>query len=391
LEVVDVTRAVAGSPRFEYGTEGRSGEAALLVRRMKGDNNANNRLDIGDATLVQRLVIELDPVRAWDVSLNDLTGNGMLDSGDVTQVLRVVVGLDPQPPLGGGMLMGSGERRAANGAEGARTFLSATGEHGARTATSAFAVGGNADRLLTAGEEERGAGGRHVVLQSAIVTPQSAIPEMALLSPSALPIQSGQAVALQVVLTNIQGQLAGATFTVGYPVEALALVPGGQKVGSIVPAGTATLWNTNAAGKVSLALSGATAWPQANGVLAELSFLILPGATAQGQWPLTLSGVEVTPDGYDNRVLVSVGALLSSGGGVIEAPEIDLEQSGLGPEGFRVVFEGQAGVQYELQRSNDLQTWFRVQERAGTAGRFKMLDEAALTRAGGFYRVKASR
>jgi hypothetical protein len=158
----------------------------------------------------------------------------------------------------------------------------------------------------------------------------------------------------------------------------------------LVPSGSATLWNTNLAGKVSLALSGATAWPQANGVLAELTFLVLPGATGQGWWPVTLTGVEVTPDGYDNRLLATVGSVLGSGG-AIESPLIDLGLSGPTPAGFKVVFAGQAGVQYELQRSDDLQNWSSVQGLTGAAGQMEMLDAGASGQAGGFYRIEAKR
>src|SRR5204863_449884 len=67
------------------------------------DDNANNRIDIGDATIIQRLLTGLDPVRAWDVTGNDLNANDKLDSGDVIKVLRAVVGLDPQPSSPGAL------------------------------------------------------------------------------------------------------------------------------------------------------------------------------------------------------------------------------------------------------------------------------------------------
>ena len=65
------------------------GQARVLVRGITGDNNANDRLDVGDATRIQRLLVRMDIARAWDVSGNDLNGNGALDPGDVTKVLSV--------------------------------------------------------------------------------------------------------------------------------------------------------------------------------------------------------------------------------------------------------------------------------------------------------------
>jgi hypothetical protein len=335
--VVDSIGDALGN-KLLFGTDALGADARILPRRMRGDNNANDRLDIGDATLIQRLLTHLDPVRAWDVTGNDLNQTEDLDDGDVTKVLRVVVGLDVQPPVGP---------------------QSSVGQVGSVRRIGLMGTG-------------------------------AATNEGALLLPAAFSAQVGQTVTVQMVLTNVPGQLAGATFTVTYPVEALALTAGGCRVGALVPpTGVAVLWNTNQAGKVSLALSGATAWPQANGVLAELTFQVLAGAAAQAQWPVQLTGVEVTPDGYDNRVLAAVGAVL--GAGEIAPPVIDLGKSGMTGQGFRVVFGSQAGVRYELQRSEDLAHWSKVNVLSGTGGELEFLDATALGRRAGFYRIKATR
>jgi hypothetical protein len=347
--------------QFAFGTDTLPGNARILPRRMRGDNNANDRLDIGDATLIQRLLTHLDPVRAWDVTGNDLNQTGALDDGDVTKVLRVVVGLDLQP---GPNSEDRGQRSGVRSLE-----LAGEGAAGANPqAEFPLAIGGERVRLLAS----------------------AATNEAALLLPAVLAAGAGQTVTVQVVLTNVQGQLAGATLTVTYPVEALALVAGGQRVGALVsPTRVAVLWNTNQAGKVSLALSGATAWPQANGVLAELTFAVLAGAAGQPQWPLLLTGVEVTPDGYDNRMLASVGAVL--GAGEMAQPVIDLGKSGMTGQGFRVVFGSQAGVRYELQRFEDFQNWAPVQTLMGAGGEMEFMDAAALGGRAGYYRIVATR
>jgi hypothetical protein len=82
---------------------------------------------------------------------------------------------------------------------------------------------------------------------------------------------------------------------------------------------------------VSFAASTASTWPSANGVLAELTFQVQPGASNQAGWPVRLSGVEVTADGFENRSLPDVVILL---GTVTERPTIDRGQSGLGQDGF---------------------------------------------------------
>jgi hypothetical protein len=73
--------------------------ATITKRRVIGDNNANNRLDVGDASVILRFVAGTESPRPWDVSGNDLNGSATIDSGDVIKVLRTVVGLDPQPTV----------------------------------------------------------------------------------------------------------------------------------------------------------------------------------------------------------------------------------------------------------------------------------------------------
>jgi hypothetical protein len=82
------------------GNAVETGSGRITTRRIQGDNNANQRLDIGDAVLISRLQVNLEEVRTWDVSLNDLNASGAIDNGDVVKALRTVVGLDPQPSPG---------------------------------------------------------------------------------------------------------------------------------------------------------------------------------------------------------------------------------------------------------------------------------------------------
>ena len=80
-----------------------AGSGFIKPRRLKGDSNANQRLDIGDAVVISRLEVGLEERRTWDVGLNDLNISGSIDSGDVVKALRAVVGLDPQPTPSGGV------------------------------------------------------------------------------------------------------------------------------------------------------------------------------------------------------------------------------------------------------------------------------------------------
>ena len=44
--------------------------------------NGNERYDVGDASLIQELIVKgIEPLRSWDLSLNDINNNNKLDSG----------------------------------------------------------------------------------------------------------------------------------------------------------------------------------------------------------------------------------------------------------------------------------------------------------------------
>ncbi|PYJ80444.1 MAG: hypothetical protein DME22_24115, partial [Verrucomicrobia bacterium] len=86
LELLDVSSPTGDS--IKSGNAVRNGTARILVRHVIGDNNANNRLDVGDATIMQQLLTGLEQERSWDVTGNDVNANTSLDSGDVIKVLR---------------------------------------------------------------------------------------------------------------------------------------------------------------------------------------------------------------------------------------------------------------------------------------------------------------
>jgi hypothetical protein len=82
-----------------FGNGNAISELEIRRRALIADNNGNNLIDVGDAYLIQRKLVRLDPMEVWDVLQNDLNASGSIDSGDVTSVLRIVVDLDPPQPL----------------------------------------------------------------------------------------------------------------------------------------------------------------------------------------------------------------------------------------------------------------------------------------------------
>jgi hypothetical protein len=359
LEIVDVTDT--SGTTFNYGTDAQSAYARILPRSVRGDNNANNRLDIGDATLIQRLITHLDPVRSWDVSENDLNGDGALNSGDVTKTLRVVVGLDPQP-----------------GAKGMLNTLPPE--------TEIPLAPNHVSPIVLLSQSSH--------LQSQVLTPV----ERAFMVPNTLKGQAGDMVTVQVVLTNLVTTISGVTFVLDYPTNALRLLNAqSHRTGAFVSANSVVVWNVAPgqndylaqSGRVTLAASSATPWPGTNGVLAELTFQVQAGSGSQ--WPLTLSHVEITPDGYDNRQLIDATALFVFDGGspVIVAPTLTTKGLKYSANGFGVTFEAQSGIQYVLEASTNLVFWTPIQTNSGASGPLELRDSTTGVYRYRFYRVNA--
>jgi len=74
------------------GASDTSDRAFAIV--LKGDMNRDGRLGTGDATIMLRKVVGLEPTSPEDVLIGDMNGDGSLDSGDATIILKRVVGLE---------------------------------------------------------------------------------------------------------------------------------------------------------------------------------------------------------------------------------------------------------------------------------------------------------
>ena len=216
---------------------------AFLPRKIVANINGNNRLDIGDASLVQRLLVGLDPKRSWDRALNDLKKIGTLDSGDVVRVMRAVVGLDPQP------------KPATMGAE-----------------------------------------------WPAPVLPKSAklAPSWVELTPGTLNAQRGGIFEAQIRIRQAPARLRGLAFELAYPAQFMSLVSGsGYVPGPALPANALKYWNdTPTAGRLRFAASSETNWPTSDGVIATFRFKV--GQTVPPQWQgeYGLKAFEISIDGY---------------------------------------------------------------------------------------------
>ena len=293
-EVLDVSNEL-GDP--VAGVSEVSGQARLLPRRLVADANGNNRLDIGDASLVQRLLVGLDPKRSWDIALNDLNKSGSLDSGDVVRVMRAVVGLDPQP------------KPSTRGAEWPTPVQPKSGK----------------------------------------VTPS-----WVELTPGTLNAQRGGIFEAQIRIRQAPARLRGLAFDLVYPAQFMSLISGsGYVPGPALPATALKYWNdTPTTGRLRFAASSETNWPTSDGVIATFRFRV--GQTVPPQWQgeYGLRAFEISIDGYqlDNTEVPLAKVALEGEIPVPKVNRIRLNSGGtlqfdmLANTGSTVVLEGSSDL-----------------------------------------------
>ena len=202
--------------------------------------------------------------------------------------------------------------------------------------------------------------------------------------------KSADKIKVQVVSKDLESQMSGIAFTLHYPVDKLRLKDQkAHSVGEIVPDDAVRIWNVfpgqsdylKQTGKVRLALSNVEQWELANGVLAEFELEVEGGAKLD-KAELSLSEVELTPTGYDNRMLPDVVLGL----GEEAKPPVIVEVSGQLPFGFS--FESQKGKGYVVEASDDLRKWNLVERLTGTGSAVQFTDRREAVFERQYYRVR---
>jgi hypothetical protein len=339
VRVTPTDIADALGTKLVFGTESVHAQIRILARSIIGDNNANDRLDVGDATILQRLLSRLDIPRPWDVTGNDINGSQDLDSGDVIKALRVVVGLDPQPP--------------------------------------GAAVSPQQDSVRRSGLSRHGPGETSGALN---------------LLAERLALQSGEQLRLSVRLDQLSQRISGTTFTLRYPAAILRLVNAqSHQTGPMVPTAAITLWNvvtgySNQVGSLSCAISSAEDWAATNGVLAVITFEIDPGFIGTST-SIEVTRVEVTSDrGFDTADLpgesLGLATALNIATGSIQPPRLT-------ESGFEMTVAGPSGASRVVEVSTDLIRWDPVSTLTLTEGIARFEDTAARDQAWRFYRLRA--
>jgi hypothetical protein len=198
-------------------------------------------------------------------------------------------------------------------------------------------------------------------------------------------------VKVQVVSENLESAMSGIAFTLHYPVDKLRLKD--QKahgVGEIVPDDAVRIWNVfpsqndylKQTGKVRLALSNVEQWELANGVLAEFE-LEMEGGADLNEAELSLSEVELTPTGYDNRMLPDVVL------GLGDKPQGDGPViTDVLPEPLSFSFKTDAGAKYQVEATDDLRKWNLVEKIQGTGAVVEFTDKREAVFEKQYYRVR---
>jgi hypothetical protein len=271
----------ANGSALPIGNATMSGWGRIKPRRIKGDNNANQRVDIGDATVISRLQVGLEEKRSWDVALNDLNGSQTIDSGDTVKALRIVVGMDAQP-----VATASDTKSLARAS--------------AHQATEAVDLPRQASSKLN----------RTLAAKSGTTPTERG--EWTL--PSVAPVV-GQTYRVQISLKDLTNAISGLSMKIKYPISALRLENAqSMKAGAWVPTAALAMWNVgptstdyvNQNGSVSVAITSQNDWVGTGGVIAELTFRVQAGLTGQATWPIELSEMELTGSGFDIRSLSAV-------------------------------------------------------------------------------------
>jgi hypothetical protein len=221
---------------------------------------------------------------------------------------------------------------------------------------------------------------------------KSVASEIASLSPAQLQGSAGQLVTLQVRLDSLNTPIAGASFTLSYPVEALRLRNAqGHRVGTAVPGGTLAVWNVGPAqtnyatqnGLATLALSGSSAWVASNTVLAEFTFEVQPGAVNRYLWPIRIEALEVTGNGFNNRTLGPIASAFV-GRGPVSGTMTGMSVVRPGDVSFNL--SGDPGANYRIDFSEDLIHWTLLREVLDHTGTIQIVDPGAGNRPQRFYR-----
>jgi hypothetical protein len=307
------------------GTEIVSGAVQLLI--IPGDNNGNFRVDVGDASLLLRFIVMLDPVQPWDVTRNDLNLSGRLDPGDAIKILKIVSESEPPPAL------------ASGGGPGARLRLVVIPDRS----------------NLIPGETVR----VKVVLADT-PGPVCGVRFALNYSPKALRL------------------LGASSHRLGPDIA-----PGAFHAWNISPAQSNYSIQD---GHVVVAIGSPRTWIAEGKTVAEFTFQVQPGVVEQYLWPIAASAGEITTTGYDLLPLTD-GEGTIRGRDPLPARLTGIQRLASGTVQFNI--EGDAGLSHGIETSSDLVRWVPLTIIEHSLSTVIAHDAEAGEHSIRFYRVKS--
>jgi uncharacterized protein YegP (UPF0339 family) len=218
-----------------------------------------------------------------------------------------------------------------------------------------------------------------------------------MLSPARARADAGQLVTFQVLLDSFRNPVVAADLTLTYPTAAVRLsTKQPPRLGSVVPANAVIVYTDDGMmGKLRVVISspgpvggGGPGTPPASqpaGVLAEVTFEVLPGAASQYAWNIGLGPVLASSDGYALRRFATKGAVLIGRGAV--AARLGSKRFDAGGV-FRFNLNGDAGADYVVETSADLVHWTQWQTVTAGADAVEVQDDGAAAQPRRFYRVR---
>ncbi len=355
---------------IDSGNAAIDGSVIIKTRKIIGDNNANDRLDVGDASTILSFVAAPETVKPWDITGNDLNMNSSLDPGDAIKVLRAVVGLDAQPVIPGSMVISSGAIVQPTIPGYVFPPLPLAPHSGKLQAASVSDTMDNGVYSLE-------------------------VPALLFSAPDGT-LVPGHKLVVHVNLATMPGEsYAGSSFRLTYPASLLRLAnSSAHQIGAQVPLGSAVLWNVSPAandyakqdGQISFAAASAVAWPSnVVGYVAELSFDITEAVSSVYAVQVVLDRSEITQ--ANGIIAVSSPKTLTLHSQAAQQAQVAVASISEDGKVFSLKINGQVGGKYRIDASFDLHTWFPVETKDSQDGVITIEQPTLDVGSGHYYRA----
>ena len=207
-------------------------------------------------------------------------------------------------------------------------------------------------------------------------------------------------VTVQVALDDMTTKVSGASFELQFSNEVLRLQKGSTSsagggefsfsgavtyntTGGVVSKESQSIWNTSQAGDtptkqigtLAMAVTSPKPWGVKDGAVAEVTFEVQEGADINDAI-VSVKPVEVTPDGFDNRIISGLSLNLGTG----ETSELESGDN----VGVRIVeitnvpfgfsFTAEQGKSYVVEVTQDLKQWGELEAYKGDGKPLKFID-----------------